>query len=300
MPVNVRENLAARARDVDFFLGQCLKGRHIPCSLVTAMEYSLLAGGKRLRPVLCLSWAALCSLDPQQAMPFAAGIECIHTYSLIHDDLPAMDNDDLRRGRPSSHKKFDEATAILAGDGLLTEAFTLMLSCPRPPDLVLKATEAMSRAAGPRGMVGGQMLDMEWTGDRVPGKPIGMDNLRSMHTMKTGAIIRASCLCGAILAGAPKDMTSRADGYGEALGLAFQITDDILDVIGDQNSLGKPVGSDQARGKTTYPSLIGLDESRRLAADAVREALDCLEGLPTLPEVDFLSRLAKYILQRAS
>ena len=169
------------------------------------MLYSLQAGGKRLRPVLCLSCAALCGLEPQKALPFAAAIEMIHTYSLIHDDLPAMDDDDLRRGKPSNHKAFDEATAILAGDGLLTDAFVIMCRAPLPPDRLLRAVAELALAAGASGMVGGQEWDMIYTGR----SRVSLEELRGMHAMKTGALLRASCVCGGLLAGA-EDKALRA------------------------------------------------------------------------------------------
>jgi geranylgeranyl diphosphate synthase, type II len=230
---------------------------------------------------------------PGRVLPFAAGIECIHTYSLIHDDLPAMDNDDLRRGRPTSHKKFGEATAILAGDGLLTEAFTLMLGTGLPPERVVAAAAEVATAAGPRGMVGGQLLDMELTG-----RPsVDLENLKDMHSRKTGALIMASCLSGAILAGSGRDGMERAEAYGRNVGLAFQVVDDILDVIGDESSLGKPVGSDAAQRKSTYPALIGLEGSYAVARQCVGAALEALEGFDGDSSV-FLRELSVYIVDR--
>ena len=190
--------LRTRGKDVEAYLATCLDGRDLPQRLKDSMLYSLQAGGKRLRPVLCLSTAALCGLSPQRSMPFAAAIEMIHTYSLVHDDLPAMDDDDLRRGKPSNHKAFDEATAILAGDGLLTDAFMVMCRTPEAPDRVLEAVSTLALAAGSSGMVGGQEWDMIYTG----AASITLEQMRTVHAMKTGALLRASCLCGAILAGA--------------------------------------------------------------------------------------------------
>jgi geranylgeranyl diphosphate synthase type II len=261
------------------------------------MEYSLLAGGKRLRPVLCLKWANLCGLDMEKSMPFAASLELIHTYSLIHDDLPAMDNDDLRRGKPSNHRQFDEATAILAGDGLLTEAFSLMAQAagPIPAERVVCAMKAVAAAAGAGGMVGGQALDMEYTGKTG----ISLDQLQTMHAMKTGALIRVACLSGAMLAGSEFSVLEKASTYGAAIGVAFQIADDILDVVGNEQEIGKPVGSDEQAGKNTYPSLVGLAESRRLARLYVDRAVECLEGYSTL-DADFLRRLALYIVERVN
>lgn len=291
----VKSHLRKYGDEVETFLGSCLRSGTIPESLVQAMEYSLLAGGKRLRPVLCLTWAELAGLSRERALPFACAIECIHTYSLIHDDLPAMDDDDLRRGRPSCHKRFDEATAILAGDGLLTEAFTLMARAEVAPDLLLPAIREMSVAAGPRGMVGGQVLDMAYTAR--PG--ISLNELRAMHGMKTGALIRASCTCGAMLAGAGETFTARARAYGEAVGLAFQVVDDILDIVGDEQALGKPVGSDTDQGKTTYPGLIGIEASRDLARDCVRAAAKSLDHLSG-PHARFLLGLAEYVVERGN
>ncbi|MGE4556824.1 MAG: polyprenyl synthetase family protein [Desulfovibrionaceae bacterium] len=291
--MTIKEEVVVRAQAVHAYLEQCLRGRNIPGRLLESMEYSLLAGGKRLRPVLLLNWAELFGLQAELATPFAAGLECIHTYSLIHDDLPAMDDDDLRRGRPSNHKAFDEATAILAGDGLLTEAFTLMFSSPLPAERVLKAAACAAEAAGGSGMVGGQMLDMLYTGKGGA----SLEELRRMHSMKTGALIKGACTAGAILAGASEEDVSRAEHYGRSVGVAFQIVDDILDVIGDEAELGKPVGSDEEMGKSTYPSLVGLDESKRLAEEYAAEARHCLECYHG-PQAEFLKKLADYIVHR--
>jgi len=271
-------------------LAHLFVGADIPSRLQQAMEYSLLAGGKRLRPALLLAWAELYGGSIAAVLDFACGLECIHTYSLIHDDLPAMDNDDLRRGKPSCHKQFDEATAILAGDGLLTEAFSLMARTPLPPERVLTALAAVADAAGPRGMVGGQMLDMEMTGATAD-----MATLKAMHRSKTGALLAASCVAGALLAGADPDP---ARCYGEHIGLAFQITDDILDVVGTTETLGKPAGSDQRQGKLTYPSLLGLDASRTLALESVSKAVQALAPVATHPRSEFLQALAQYMVDR--
>ncbi|MBG0777177.1 MAG: polyprenyl synthetase family protein [Desulfovibrionaceae bacterium] len=299
----VKQALADLGLEIEAFLGGCMKGRHVPCALVTAMEYSLMAGGKRLRPALCLTFAELFGLARGEAMPFACALECIHTYSLIHDDLPAMDDDDLRRGKPSSHKKFGEATAILAGDGLLTEAFGIMTWVAEdgsgdgtvPPARVVAALRETASAAGAAGMVGGQFLDMDFTGRRT----VKLDELRAMHALKTGALIRCSCLTGAILAGASEEDLARVRAYGEAIGVAFQIVDDVLDVVGDEATLGKPVGSDASQGKCTYPALVGIEKSREMArerADAAQEILAPYAG----PQADFLRALARYIVERAS
>jgi len=281
------EVVRLRAERVEEYLGVCLKERDIPERLLAAMEYSLLAGGKRLRPVLCLSCAAMCGLEEARALPFAASIELIHSYSLIHDDLPAMDNDDLRRGKPTNHKAFDEATAILAGDGLLTEAFVCMADTRLPPERVLAALGELARAAGAAGMVGGQMLDMEYTGaDKAD-----VQARAAMHARKTGALIRASCLCGGLLAGADAGRTAALAGYGAAFGAAFQIVDDILDVTGTAEQLGKTPGKDTTQGKLTYPSLLGLERSRELALEQARLARSSLDPFSG-PEAEFLRNLA--------
>jgi geranylgeranyl diphosphate synthase type II len=288
-------------RDADL-VEECLNGvlrlPQVPAGLLEAMEYSLLGGGKRLRPVLCLTTARLFGLDAIIALPFACALECIHTYSLIHDDLPAMDNDDLRRGKPTSHKRFDEATAILAGDGLMTDAVALMCEVDQeavPAERLLRAIALAVTAAGSPGMVGGQFLDMFYTGKGTA----SVEELAAMHAQKTGALLRAACLCGAILAGADIRGLEAVSEYGARMGAAFQIVDDILDVIGDEAELGKPVGSDVAQGKITYPSLIGLEESRKRAwaeHDAAVRAIAELAG----EEAALLRGLAAYMLNRVS
>ncbi len=297
--------LGKRAETVERYLAGCLNAGPLsamPEGLRAAMHYSLLAGGKRIRPVLCLSCASLFGLKEDAAMPFAAALECIHSYSLIHDDLPAMDNDDLRRGKPSSHKRFDEATAILAGDALLTDAFWLMSQSAEhgvAPALVLRAMAGVAAAAGSSGMVGGQFLDMKYTGSGAG----GLEDVRRMQALKTGALLRAACVSGAILAGASEDDVKNIGEYGEAFGAAFQITDDILDETGDAAVLGKTAGKDAASGKRTYPALLGLEKSaeqaRREAERAVNVLLSYLE--PSMAdEVVFLQRLAVYTVERVS
>ncbi len=287
--------LKERGKLVESYLATCLDGQEMPPRLRESMLYSLQAGGKRLRPVLCLSCAALCGLKAEDVLPFASAIEMVHTYSLIHDDLPAMDDDDLRRGKPSNHKAFDEATAILAGDALLTDAFAHMCRVELPAGQVLRAVAEFARAAGSSGMVGGQEWDMLYTG--LP--PVSMAELRRMHAMKTGALLRASCVCGALLAGAADDVCERIGRYGAALGVAFQIADDLLDVVSDTATLGKPAGSDAEQGKNTYPTLVGLDESRRLAREQADAACAALAGFNG-PEAEFLRALAEYTITRAA
>lgn len=293
----IKEQLAQRARLVEDFLASCLRGRDFPKRLLDSMEYSLLAGGKRLRPVLVLAWNRVLGGRDEAVLPFAAGLECIHTYSLIHDDLPAMDDDDLRRGRPSNHKAFDEATAILAGDGLLTEAFGFFcdtaLERGLPAGRVLRAVRLAAWSAGAAGMVGGQALDMEYTGR--PG--VTLPELQDMHARKTGALISVACRAGAVLAGASAADEERALDFGRAIGVAFQIVDDVLDVVADEKTLGKPVGSDIEKGKNTYPALVGLAESKRLAGEYVERALALLAPYPG-EEAAFLAALARYIVER--
>ncbi len=278
---------------IDNYLASLFKDGEIPERLVEAMSYSLLAGGKRVRPILCLVWGNLLDGDEDKILRFAVSIELIHTYSLIHDDLPAIDNDDLRRGKPTNHVKFGEDMAILAGDGLLTEAFFLMSSCGLPTDRVIKAIEKISIAAGPRGMVGGQVLDVLNTGSNVKDKEL----LKKIHSLKTGAMIEASCVCGALLADGDKEDLIRASSYGECIGLAFQVVDDILNVVGDEKKLGKPVGKDKDLGKLTYPSIFGLEKSYEYAQELVDKAVDIISIYNGF-EADFLKDLAQYIYYR--
>ena len=268
-------------RRVESALDESFRGDDIPSHLAEAMRYSLLAGGKRLRPVLCLACALACGEAEGHAdesllpaiLPYAAGLEMIHTYSLIHDDLPAMDNDDLRRGRPTCHKAFDEATAILAGDGLLTDAFGYMSRAPLPAGRVLTAVRLAADAAGAAGMVGGQMLDLDGEGRRL-----SEEELTLLNAKKTGALLRLACESGAVLAGADAAREEALRRYGEDLGIAFQITDDILDVTGDTATLGKEVGHDAEQDKATWPSLLGLDTARARAQAHCRAAADALTG----------------------
>ena len=293
----LKAEFASQAQFVEDYLEGCLKKREIPAKLLASMEYSLLAGGKRLRPVLCLATAEMFGVNKQYVAPFAAALEMIHTYSLIHDDLPCMDNDDLRRGRPTNHKAFDEATALLGGDGLLTDAFWLMTESGAfiAQDRVLTAIREAANAAGAPGMVGGQMLDMEITGQQNA----TLETLQQVHALKTGAMIRAACLTGALLGGADEPALAAVARYGTNLGLAFQIVDDILDVVGDAKTLGKTPGKDAQAGKLTYPALIGLEGSRSRAAQASEEAVRALGGFSG-PQAEFLSGLPRMLVQRVS
>lgn len=292
---------------VDTFLATCLVDMSMPERLREAMNYSLLAGGKRLRPVLCLLCVELCTPPEQRAalvqkaLPFAAGLEMIHTYSLIHDDLPAMDNDDLRRGRPSCHRAFDEATAILAGDALNTDAFSFMARVglgrdALPAEKVLGAVLEVASAVGSQGMVGGQIQDMALTGAPLPQDLLERQRLAvplcNMQALKTGALFRASCVSGGLLAGADEASLFALRTYALHLGVAFQIVDDILDVTQDTATLGKPSGSDAASGKITWPALFGLPHSRHLAAESVKSAVQALDVFSERQElVDFTEQL---------
>lgn len=287
----LKEALRQWARLVEGRLATLFADSAVPERLRAAMEYSLFVGGKRLRPALALAWAELEGMAASDVLDFACALECIHTYSLIHDDLPAMDNDDLRRGKPSCHKQFDEATAILAGDGLLTEAFSVMARVPLDASRVLAAVAAVAEAAGPRGMVGGQMLDMELTGSGQA----ELAALQNMHRKKTGALIAAACVVGAVLAGGDVE---RAQCYGDHFGLAFQITDDILDVVGDTTTLGKPAGSDERQGKSTYPAAVGMKQSRALAQQSIDQAVAALAPYGDHPQALFLRRLVQYLMER--
>jgi len=263
-----------------------------PLRLTAAMRYSLMAGGKRLRPVLCLLAAEACGGDPGSALPAACALELVHTYSLIHDDLPAMDDDDLRRGRPTCHKAFDEATAVLAGDGLLTLAFEVLARHVRPAEAAIGCVRALAEAAGPEGMVGGQMADLLAEG-RDDGTP---EALEAIHRRKTGALLRASLRMGGTAAGASGAILEALDVYGGAVGLAFQIVDDLLDVHGDEAKLGKRVGKDSGLGKWTYPGLLGVQGSRRRAEQLADEAVAALEPLGA--RGDRLRALARDLLER--
>ena len=260
---------------------------------IEAMRYSLFVGGKRIRPILCLAGAEAITTDEaplEAALTVGCAIECIHTYSLIHDDLPAMDDDELRRGQPTNHILYGEAGAILAGDGLLTFAFEL-LSQPfsgLSPSVQLKIIKEIAQAAGPLGMVGGQALDIAGENTTYP-----FEHLQTIHKSKTGALIRASVITGALCGGAKQEQLAQLTGYGEAIGLAFQIVDDLLDATSTTEVLGKSAGSDQKRGKATYPAFFGIEETRNLALNAVNQAKNVIDGLgeraaPLVELADFI------------
>jgi geranylgeranyl diphosphate synthase type II len=264
--------------------------------VVRAMNYSLFAGGKRLRPILCMAGCAAVGGDESAVLPVACGLEMIHTYSLIHDDLPAMDNDDLRRGKPTNHKVFGEAVALLAGDGLLTEAFGLISMAGEPgpdPAALLQVVGLIARAAGYRGMVGGQVVDIVSQGAKVKPKPSLVEYI---HTHKTGAMISASVVSGAILGNGKEEQIKAISDYGDAVGLAFQIADDILDIEGDPEKTGKKTGGDAQKEKITYPSVLGLRRSKAIQKELVGMAIQALEGLDQ--KADPLRKLASYIIER--
>ena len=259
--------------------------------LLQAMEYSLIGGGKRLRPVLLLAAADAISNSGEKFLPIACAVEMIHTYSLIHDDLPAMDNDDYRRGKLTNHKVYGDAIAILAGDALLTLAFEVMTRQDAPPQTLIKVIKEISTAAGIGGMVGGQAVDIQ-----SEGKKLNLRNLRRMHLAKTGALFCAAIRSGAILAGANDEKLDALTKYAENFGLAFQITDDILDATGNIESLGKPVGSDVRNKKTTYVTLMAPEEARILAELTVETAVDNLKIFGD--EADFLRELVEFLIKR--
>lgn len=257
-----------------------------------AARYSLLGGGKRIRAVLVFSVCDMLGGDPQTAGAFSAAVEMLHCYSLIHDDLPCMDNDDMRRGKPSSHIKFGEANALLAGDSLLTFAFqTAGEAKDIPADAVAKAVSLLARAAGCAGMIAGQVQDLE-----NENKTVSVDDLRSVDVLKTGELIRCACQLGCIAAGADDKKLEAARVYAENLGIAFQIVDDILDVTSDEATLGKPIGSDAENCKNTYVSLLGLEEAQRIAAELTGKAIDALKIFGD--EAEFLISLSEKLLSR--
>ena len=259
-------------------------------SLIEAMNYSLLAGGKRLRPVLTLAVCEMCGGKAEQVLPFACGVEMVHTYSLIHDDLPCMDDDDLRRGKPTSHKVFGEAMAVLAGDALLTGAFESLSQAELPPEQVVQAVQCLASCAGCAGMVGGQVLDMDGEGHAL-----SRQELETLQSLKTGALIQAAAELGCIGAGGSQAQRQAVAHYAQCLGRAFQIQDDILDVVSTSEALGKPVGSDVANDKSTFVGLLGLEECRALVQQLTQEAV---EALAMFPNRECLVTIAQQMAQR--
>lgn len=262
-----------------------------PPRLAQAIRHSLLAPCKRLRPLLVLMSCQACGCNSAVALPAACSVEMVHTYSLVHDDLPAMDDDELRRGRPTCHVEFGEATAILAGDALLAQAFEILARDVRPPEIAARCVAELARAAGACHLVGGQEDDL-----RNEFSAGGIEQLLRIHRRKTGAMIRVSLRLGGLIGGASGDQLAALDVYGDRIGLAFQIVDDLLDLAGDASTMGKRTGKDQGRGKLTFPSVLGVEESRRRAEGLVTEAAAALAGLGD--RAMGLESLARYILER--
>jgi geranylgeranyl diphosphate synthase type II len=294
--VDIKAYLARKREEVEEALAGCMLQPDGPLAgHIESMRYSLFAGGKRIRPVLCLAVSEALHVDPAPCLPLACALECIHTYSLIHDDLPAMDNDDLRRGKPTNHKVFGEAAAILAGDSLLTFAFELLAAAAPAAGLNseerLRIISLIARAIGPLGMVGGQFLDIA-----CEGKPIAFDTLQYLHRCKTGALITAAVQTGAVIGRADEAQFTALTAYGQQIGLAFQIVDDLLNVEGSAEQLGKAVGSDARLAKATYPSFFGVEKTREMAKTAVAGAIEALAAFDDQAEP--LRELANYIYYR--
>lgn len=296
--MNIKDYLEKKRIEVDRFLDQVTPPAATPpTTLHESMRYSLMAGGKRVRPILAIAAAEAVGQPVPGLMPVACSLELIHTYSLIHDDLPALDNDDLRRGVPTCHVVFGEATAILAGDSLLTHGLGIFAQYPRGEahaSAKVRVLQAVVEAIGTQGMIGGQAADLEAEKESAPTAEL----VARIHENKTGRLIRASLLAGAILAGAGEDELARVDHYGRRIGLAFQIKDDLLDVESDAATLGKAAGKDSAHGKATFPGVWGVERSRQILAENVDEAVATASSLPggggVLPE------LARFVGSRKS
>lgn len=276
---------------IEEYIPECVFGEDIVHS---AMKYSLSIGGKRIRPILTLEFCRICGGDIYKALPFAVAIEMIHTYSLIHDDLPCMDNDDIRRGMPSCHIKYGEQYALLAGDALLTRAFGVIVESElahENPEIAIKAIKALSELSGVNGMIGGQVIDLI---NENKNADIGI--LKTMDSLKTGALIRCAAYLGVICTDTDEEKIKIADIYAEKIGHAFQIVDDILDIIGDEKSLGKPVGSDKECGKSTYVALLGLERAKEYAEELTDTAVKALDVFGN--EGEFLRRLAESLVNR--
>lgn len=294
--MDIKIYLQEKKRLIDDALARCIPPSDAyPPTIHSAMRYSLFAGGKRLRPILTMASSEAVGGDIDRVLPFACSIELIHTYSLIHDDLPAMDDDDYRRGVLTNHKVYGEAAAILAGDALLTEAFRLMTDSSTitgvAPGAVLAVINEIANAVGSSGMVGGQMVDLE-----SEGKEVDLSDVEYIHTHKTGAFITVSVSTGAKLGGGTEEEIRLLSRYGEAVGLAFQIVDDILNVEGEEKLLGKSIGSDADRGKATYPAVVGIDGSRRSVNELIDKAVGFLSRFDDRAEP--LRMIARYIRDR--
>lgn len=287
--------LSSKRKQIDNALGAIIEKNSNGAKIKSAMEYSLMSSGKRLRPILCIAAAETVGGHLDDTLRAACAIEMIHTYSLIHDDLPAMDNDNLRRGQPTCHIKFDDATAILAGDALLTLAFEILSSVESvDKDHAfnwLWVIHTIAMAAGCKGMIEGQLQDIG-----AEGNVLGLEDLKKMHRLKTGALLEASVITGTILGNGNRDQIEKLKNYARNIGLAFQITDDILNVEGDPDIMGKDVGTDQARGKSTYPSILGMEESKEFAKKLVNDALKVLDYFDN--KADPLRAIAHYVVVR--
>lgn len=293
----IADYLQEKQKTVDAALQRAVSPHNEKAEVIfEAMEYSLMAGGKRLRPILFLATLEAFGKKSEDYLDFACGLEMIHTYSLIHDDLPAMDNDDLRRGKPTNHKVFGENFAILAGDGLLTHSFAKMLGLaaalpPSENERLLRAVHYVSLAAGLEGMLTGQVLDIS-----AENKKISLEDLKYIHKYKTGALFSCAIVAAGILGGADEKELTALRSYADNFGVAFQIIDDILDVVGDEETLGKPVGSDEKNGKHTYPDFLGLEGAKQAAETAGRAAAEALN--PLGEKAAILKELAIYLLDR--
>ena len=296
--LSLMEYLESKKGMVDEALDSFLPGESgISPEIFESVRYSVFAGGKRIRPILCMAAAETLGKDGEMTLPVACALEMIHTYSLIHDDLPAMDDDDYRRGMPTNHKVFGEDIAILAGDALLTEAFHLMsgrdVLIRISPERLLRIINEISKAAGFFGMIGGQVVDL-----KSEGRDVTMETLYRIHTLKTEALITVSVRAGAIIAGADENELRKLSEYGGKIGLAFQIADDILDIEGDQEILGKDTGSDRKKKKVTFPALIGIESSREKATSLIEEAITALGSFDERAEP--LRMIARFIVERKS
>jgi len=294
--IKIKQYLDERKTLVDKALQKFMpKPSGLASDVIRSMNYSLFAGGKRIRPILCIAGAEAVGGSADNVVPVACAIELIHTYSLIHDDLPVMDNDDFRRGKPTNHKVFGEAVALLAGDGLLTLAFNLMAGYGAEKEVekkeLLRVIDLIASAAGYKGMVGGQVVDITYEGKKPDPNVV-----EYIHRHKTAALIAASVTAGTILAGGNKDEEKSINRYGQQIGLAFQIADDILNIEGDKKVIGKGIGSDKERGKITYPSVFGTAESKTIQKELIKNAIDSLKRFDTRAEP--LRDLARYIIER--
>ena len=286
--MQMESELKRYAERIEAYLQECFQEDAPQKELFEAMRYSLLAGGKRLRPVLTQAFCELCGGNAEEALPFGAAIEMVHTYSLIHDDLPCMDNDDLRRGKPTNHRVYGEATAVLAGDALLTAAFSQLAKAKLPAERIVEAVRVLSLCAGELGMVGGQVLDMD-----AEARECTEQEVYDIQSRKTGALISAACQLGVIAAGGSEKQQAAASAYAESLGLAFQIEDDILDVVGDAQKLGKAVGVDEK--KNTFVRLYGIKKCREMIRDETDKAIAALSAFE---QPVFLTELAQALASR--